>query len=159
MAGKLALKSFRLKNFKAVRDSGVVHFTPLTVLIGDNGSGKSSLFEGLQTYQRIVTDGLDAAMGMWRGFEHIRNAAVPHKNKEVTEGRSYQTNPIEFRVRQRVVDSVRLSKPESQFHLMRVNSSPNGDEIFIFEELLHFSGKRTSVVTKKVSSLFLVVSD
>ena len=62
MANKLALKSFRLKNFKAVRDSGVVHFTPLTVLIGDNGSGKSSLIEGLQTYQRIVTDGLDDAM-------------------------------------------------------------------------------------------------
>ena len=57
MAKNLALKSFRLKNFKAIRDSGVVKFTPLTVLIGDNGSGKSSLVEGLSTYQRIVTKG------------------------------------------------------------------------------------------------------
>ena len=31
MADRLALKSFPLKNFKAVRDSGVVHFTPLAV--------------------------------------------------------------------------------------------------------------------------------
>ena len=77
MAKKLALKSFRLKNFKAIRDSGVVKFTPLTVLIGDNGSGKSSLVEGLQTYQRIVTDGLDEAMNEWRGFEFIRHGAWP----------------------------------------------------------------------------------
>lgn len=142
MADKLALKSFRLKNFKAVRDSGTVHFTPLTVFIGDNGSGKSSFIEGLQTYQRIVTDGLDAAMGMWRGFENVRNAAASYKSTVVTEGRSYLAEPIEFRVRQRVVYSNVLSKDESQFHLMSASSSPNGDEIFIFEELLHFGGKK-----------------
>lgn len=44
------LKSFQLKNFKAVRDSGMIEFTPLTAFIGNNGSGKSSLIEGLQTY-------------------------------------------------------------------------------------------------------------
>src|SRR5437660_384226 len=42
------LQSFRLKNFKAVRDSGVINFTPLTVFIGGNGSGKSSIIEGLE---------------------------------------------------------------------------------------------------------------
>ena len=67
------LKTFRLKNFKAIRDSGVVTFTPLTALIGYNGSGKSSLIEGLQTYQHIVTQGLDEAMHRWRGFEYIHN--------------------------------------------------------------------------------------
>ncbi len=29
------LQTFRLRNFKAVRDSGVVKFTPLTVFIGN----------------------------------------------------------------------------------------------------------------------------
>ena len=50
---KLPLESFRLKNFKVVRDSGDIEFTPLTVFIGNNGSDKSSIVEGLQTYQRI----------------------------------------------------------------------------------------------------------
>lgn len=145
MAEKLALKSFRLKNFKAVRDSGVVPFTPLTVFIGDNGSGKSSLVEGLQTYQRVVTDGLDAAMDMWRGFEHIRNAAVPYKNRRVVDGRSYQTNPIEFRV------NCRVSRPDyplwkkdyySQSHFLAVSASPSEDEVFIFEERLIVGRKK-----------------
>src|SRR6266566_3141528 len=73
------LQEFRLKNFKAVRDSGPIKFTPLTVFIGNNGSGKSSLIEGLETLQMIATDGVDKAMQQWRGFEHIWNKAVPHK--------------------------------------------------------------------------------
>jgi AAA15 family ATPase/GTPase len=85
MANRLALKTFRLKNFKAVRDSGEIAFTPLTVFIGNNGSGKSSIIEGLQTYQKIVTDGLDEAMNMWRGFEHIRNRATSHHHQTPIE--------------------------------------------------------------------------
>ena len=75
----LMLKSFRLKNFKAVRDSGTVRFTPLTAFIGNNGSGKSSIVEGLETFQAIVEDGLDKAMQQWRGFEYIWHQGVPHQ--------------------------------------------------------------------------------
>jgi predicted ATPase len=71
MARGLYLRSFRLKNFKSVLDSGTIKFTPLTVFIGDNGSGKSSLIEGLETLQSIALDGLDTAMQRWRGIEHI----------------------------------------------------------------------------------------
>lgn len=63
----------RVRNFKAIRDSGVVRLTPLTVFIGNNGVGKSSLVEALETLQLIATTGLDAAMGKWHGIEHVRN--------------------------------------------------------------------------------------
>src|SRR5208283_4077286 len=79
MKKRLSLQSFRLQNFKAVRDSGVVKFTPLTVFVGNNGSGKSSLIEGLETFRNVVTFGLDAAMQQWRGFEHVWNHAVKHE--------------------------------------------------------------------------------
>ncbi|MBT3368702.1 MAG: AAA family ATPase, partial [Nitrospina sp.] len=46
---KIALSSFHLKNFKAVRNSGRLKLTPLTAFIGHNGSGKSSLVEALET--------------------------------------------------------------------------------------------------------------
>ena len=39
------LDGIRVRNFKAIRDSGALKLTPLTVLIGNNGSGKSSLVE------------------------------------------------------------------------------------------------------------------
>ena len=88
MAKKLALKSFRQKNFKAIRDSEVVKFTPLTVLIGNNGSGKSSLVEGLQTYQRIVTDGLDAAMQMWRDLNTFATLLRPKARSKALKARN-----------------------------------------------------------------------
>jgi len=72
----LAIKSFRVKNFKAILDSGTVEFSPLTVLIGNNGSGKSSFIEGLETYQIIIKQG---SMNRWRGFEHVRNRINPHE--------------------------------------------------------------------------------
>lgn len=75
------LQQIRVKNFKAIRDSGVIKFTPLTVFIGNNGSGKSSLVEALETYQQMVTQGLDVAMQRWRGFENVCNRAVSHAGR------------------------------------------------------------------------------
>jgi ABC-type transport system involved in cytochrome c biogenesis ATPase subunit len=72
-----ALETLRIRNFKAIRDSGLLRLTPLTVFIGNNGSGKSSVLEALETLQMCVDRGLDAAMQMWRGIEHIRNKSRP----------------------------------------------------------------------------------
>ena len=65
MKCKLSLFSFRLKNFKAVQDSKTIRFTPLTAFIGNNGSGKSSIIEALETFQSVVLNGLDEAMTPW----------------------------------------------------------------------------------------------
>lgn len=123
----LMLQSFRLKNFKAVRDSGTIRFTPLTVFIGNNGSGKSSIVEGLETFQAIVEEGLDKAMQQWRGFKHIWNQGVPHKLLEVGVERPCHTNPISFDLRGRTKD--RLFKATTQ-----INMGPGGNEIFIQHE-------------------------
>jgi predicted ATPase len=126
---KLALRSFRLKNFKAVRDSGEIAFTPLTVFIGNNGSGKSSVIEGLETFQSIVTDGLDSAMEQWRGFEHVWNKAASHTLNERRERPGF-SNPISFTLKGR-------SKDNSPFYAgMEINMGPGGNEIFIQHEKL-----------------------
>src|SRR5689334_16090255 len=102
---KPALQRVRLRNFKAVRDSGVVEFTPLTVFIGNNGSGKSSLIEGLETFQRIVLHGLDEAFLPWRGFENVWNQAVPHQLREGQIGKLERQNPMVFEMEGRWDDS------------------------------------------------------
>jgi len=79
MKSKLSLSSFCLKNFKAVQNSKTIRFTPLTVFIGNNGSGKSSIIEAMETFQSIVLNGLDEAMIPWYGFEYIWNKAKEHK--------------------------------------------------------------------------------
>ena len=98
MAKKLPLKSFHVKNFKAIRDSGIVRFTPLTVLIGDNGSGKSSLVEGLQTYQSIVKNGLVTALKQFGGFTKICNSINQSVANSGIDGDRTALNCIEFRV-------------------------------------------------------------
>jgi ABC-type phosphate transport system ATPase subunit len=97
----LAIKSFRVKNFKAIQDSGTVELTPLTVFIGNNGSGKSSLIEGLETYQTIIKHDLDIAMNRWRGFEYVRNRINPHPLKSFGNN-LFETNPMEFELRRSV---------------------------------------------------------
>ena len=92
------LQRFRVRNFKAVRDSGELRFGWLTAYIGNNGSGKSSIVEGLETFRDIVADGLDHAMRRWHGFQHIWNHAVKHIPSARNDDRPSYTNPLEFEV-------------------------------------------------------------
>ena len=141
MANATKLKSFRLKNFKAVRDSGVVKFTPLTVLIGDNGSGKSSFVEGLETYDRIVTDGLDEAMQLWRGFEYAVNP--PLEGGLSTKGSTPNCCPIEFELSGLARSPFGERAKKSSFKTaMSINREPSADLIYIEKEIVYYKGRR-----------------
>jgi len=125
---KLALASFRLKNFKAVRDSGLLKFTPLTVFIGNNGSGKSSVIEGLETYQTLVMNGLYEAMDAWSGYEHVLNKSVPHNLRYYPDAQEYHSNRIFFYCRG--TDS--YLKPF--IVKSKINHTSNFDEVYIERE-------------------------
>lgn len=141
MAKSLALKSFRLKNFKAIQDSGVVKFTPLTVLIGDNGSGKSSLVEGLQTYQKIVADGLDEAMQTWGGFENVTNP--PLGNGSSAKRDSNKVSPIVFELSGLASSQFSSqAKPSHYKTIMSVNKEPNSELIFIEKESVYYGRRK-----------------
>ena len=91
------LRSFRVENFKAIRDSGHIKLGWLTVFIGNNGAGKSSLIEGLESFRDIVTDGLDFAMRRWRGFEQVWNKAPDRKLLQRVDHRTGRSHPMKFR--------------------------------------------------------------
>jgi len=94
----VTLESFRLRNFKAVRDTGLLKFGGFTVLIGGNGSGKSSLLEGLEVFQALGTSDVDAIFNQprWRGFHHAWNKAVPHTLNGKKNGVRLRGNPMGF---------------------------------------------------------------
>lgn len=48
------LKEIRIKNFKSLRDSGNLEIRPLTLLVGPNSSGKSSLIQFLLLLKQTV---------------------------------------------------------------------------------------------------------
>jgi predicted ATPase len=100
---KTILQSIAVRNFKAIVDSRTVSLTPLTVLIGNNGSGKSSLFESLRTYQTFVLKDIDAAMGIWKGIEHIRNKAAGRSSRPDPLTGKPAEKPISVKLRGRLV--------------------------------------------------------
>ncbi|MBM4089146.1 MAG: chromosome segregation protein SMC [Planctomycetes bacterium] len=96
------LDSVRIRNFKAIRDSGAVKLTPLTVLIGNNGSGKSSLVEALETAKTMVVGDLDRAMQLWRGIEHIRHMGQKPQYRHDGTGALTARSGLEFHLRGRL---------------------------------------------------------
>src|SRR5260370_1705864 len=137
-----SIKSFRLKNFKAVRDSGTIKVTSLTVFIGSNGSGKSSIIEGLEMLHTTVSEDLDAAMQPWRDFRHILNKAVPHdlypRKAETALNRSerpYHTNPVSFRLDGQLQERVKFT------YTMEITDGQGSNDLFIKQETLKQSGR------------------
>ncbi|MDG4552250.1 MAG: AAA family ATPase [Candidatus Contendobacter sp.] len=119
----MKLQSVRVRNFKAIVDSKTVKLGPLTVFIGHNGAGKSSLIEALETWQAIVRDGLDLAMQRWFGIEHAR-----HKGQEARERAGVMVNPIRFELA--LGDSPRKACRIE----LEANNDPAANRMFIASE-------------------------
>jgi len=117
------LQSVRVRNFKAIVDSKVVKLGALTAFIGNNGAGKSSLIEALETYQTIVRDGLDIAMQRWLGIEHAR-----HKGQEAKERRGEIVNPISFEL------AIGTSPRKVRRIELEANNDPAANKMFIVQE-------------------------
>jgi predicted ATPase len=66
----MQLKEIRIKNFKIVQDSSQLPLQPLTLLIGRNGSGKSSIIEALDWLSHAVYGGAQSAT---EPFQRIRD--------------------------------------------------------------------------------------
>lgn len=119
----MRLQSVRVRNFKAIVDSKKVKLGALTVFIGNNGVGKSSLIESLETYQAIVRDGLNLAMQRWLGIEHVR-----HKGQEAKLRRGVPVNPIRFEL------AIGKTPKRVKRLEMDVNSDPAANQMFIVNE-------------------------
>jgi predicted ATPase len=117
----------RVRNFKAIVDSKVVKLDALTAFIGNNGAGKSSLIEALETYQSIVRDGLDIAMQRWLGIEHAR-----HKGQEAKERLGSPVNPIAFEL------AIGTSPRKVRRIELEASNDPAANRMFIAQERISF---------------------
>lgn len=94
MRNAVPLGSVRIKCFKAIRDSGPLKLGALTVFIGNNGSGKSSVIEALEMVKRLAAHGLDDAMSWFRGFEHIHYKGLKNKHRSAPDVLRVENGPI-----------------------------------------------------------------
>lgn len=63
----------RIRNFRVLRDVELDQLTPLTVLLGHNGSGKSTVLDAIRFVGESVTGGLDGAVERRGGLEELRS--------------------------------------------------------------------------------------
>ena len=66
------IESVRVKNYRALRDVELKQLKPLTVLLGANGSGKSTVFDVFAFLAECFTDGLRRALDKREGFKELR---------------------------------------------------------------------------------------
>lgn len=119
----LRLQSLRVKNFKAITDSRTGRMGDLTAFVGQNGSGKSSLIEAMETYQSILVDGLDVAMQRWVGIEYARHLGAAAKE---VAGKAVNAIEFEFAIG---ASPKRVTRIE-----MAVNNDPAGNRMYIAGE-------------------------
>jgi predicted ATPase len=148
---KLAVSQFRLKNFKAIRDSGIVKFTPFTVFIGNNGVGKSSLIEGLEALQAVAQDDIVKAFEPWHGIGSILNQSRTPTIIQTDNGKEHLSNVIEFQLRGTGI--VRNNKGINTRPFTTESSialSPSQDQAFFLRERLVYynGGRKISGVTR-----------
>ncbi len=65
------LKSASIRHFKSL-DAVEVHFSPITVIVGPNGVGKSNFVDALKFFRDMARDGLDHAVIGREGIDRIR---------------------------------------------------------------------------------------
>lgn len=86
--------SLRLKNFKAWRDSDEITLAPVTLLLGSNSTGKSSLIQSLLLLKQTVTSP-DRSIHLNLGGDEINDYFnFGHFNDVLTQG----ANPRKFEI-------------------------------------------------------------
>jgi len=128
---RLRLHRLRVNGFKAVKDSGYVDLQPLTLFIGRNGSGKSSLVEALQWMQDAYFDDLlRATDNRFRAFSYLLNKRA--RNIKLHFEFETQSKPV--------------------FYDLDVRKAAGGDRPIVFDETVRegqTAGQETVLWTTK----------
>ncbi len=119
----MQIESLRLKNFRAFQDVTLKNIPRFCVLVGANGTGKSTLFSVFAFLRDAMTTNLTAALGKLggsRGFQEVRSRGA--------------LGPIEIELKIRTTLSERRSRRITyELHIDEANGRP-----FVSREVLQY---------------------
>jgi predicted ATPase len=137
-----------IKNFKAIQ-SATIKLSDISVFVGNNGSGKSSVIEALQTLQNVLLHGLSTGFNeRWFGLEHIRNTSTAEKGS----GKKLFINDIEIEIQGKI-------EQDKYKYKVCFNTSRSGDLYLItHESLVHGKTEvfKSEVVDEKGTTEFFI---
>jgi len=70
------LEGLHVRNYRVLRDVHLADLTPLTVLVGPNASGKSTVLDGLSFLAECFDDGMDRAVRRRGGMHELRSRGI-----------------------------------------------------------------------------------
>jgi len=71
----MRIKRLCVKNFKSIKDVDI-EFSPLTILVGANATGKSNLINVLRFISHIAKHGIDNAISLQGGISNLANTCL-----------------------------------------------------------------------------------
>jgi predicted ATPase len=128
------IKDIHIRNFKAVKDSLGMPLQPFTAFIGNNGTGKSSILEAMQTLQLCITEDLMSGFKRWGGLEKVHNYRSKLEEPDVSDsGFRKTTEGIYFHL------ACIIDKEHYEYNL-QLNINQTGDFYVIEFESFHHNG-------------------
>jgi len=67
----MQIESIKIKNYKALQDVCIENITPMTVIIGENGVGKSTFFDVFRFLQDCLNTNVKTALDKRGGFKEV----------------------------------------------------------------------------------------
>lgn len=121
--------------FKAIEVCEGLPLQPFTAFVGNNGSGKSSVMEALQTLQRCVSWDVETAFKRWGGLEKVRNYRANQEHSTISDyGFVQQHRPICWHIEATV-------EGEQYEYQVSINLSRDTDRYVVENEELHCNGQ------------------
>lgn len=160
------MKHIRLKNIKAFKDTGILEIKPLTLIVGENSSGKSSLIRFFPVLAQTIKDNgitpllFYGDMIDYGRFETVRYSDDSEDSDEKLEKAVFEVS-VELKTRQimfrrRIEDIPQKGKG---LFFIEVEISKEKTKIQV-EKISIYTEDKVNVVTfEKKDSLYRVVSE
>lgn len=163
------IEGFRIQNFRGLKDitlgklytNSQTSLTPLTAVIGKNGSGKSSIFDAFGFLADCLSTDIGTACEMRQrgGFKRLRSQSVNDPIKfEILYKESKKSNPIIYNVHLSIDDNdkpVVLSETLSlnmiyveEFKKLNANYANHYDEFNFDDKILMTRNKNQGILIK-----------
>lgn len=145
------MHSIRIKNFKGFEDTGYLELRPITILIGPNSSGKSSLIQPLLMLKQtvdsrdvtspLVVNGSYVKLSSYESFIHHHDVKKKLEIDISMPGRrrlifSRNLKEREYSRNQRIVASFIFNKSKKRIELDASTLSLDGTEVAVVREKL-----------------------
>ena len=90
MKGECLVKEIQMKNFRSLKDTGMQKLSPITILVGENSSGKSTFLRAFPLLKQSISKRTSGPI-LWAGdvddyvdFGSFKETVTNDKSKEIT---------------------------------------------------------------------------